>query len=245
MAPPAHFLRIALGLLVLAPACYDLPHIDPGPRWIDQFTSDAGMPTWGIFAGWTCGTEPVPMSADGGRPDAGTAGAAAAQARSADAAVGDAGDGGFRRMPCQLGAGDGDPHGLDQPFAFADASNDVEFTVTTQASSAVNFTAFHTFTFRAWVRGTGTTPLPPGTAFRVELVCSQNRGETLLAQNVGGITINGQTWDPPFFLDMAGFHPNSPCLTQIDGIRFVVGPGQNILPEVVGTVSLDSVGLQN
>ena len=114
-----------------------------------------------------------------------------------------------------------------------------------------------TFTFDAWLRGRGATPLPSGTVFRVELSCTQNPGATLLAQNVSGITINGQTWDDPFTLELAQFHPvttssnpkmtssNASCLGQIDGIRFVVRPGQNDLPEVVGTVSLDSVGVAN
>jgi hypothetical protein len=240
----------AATLLALA-GCADLPTVDPGPRWIDQFDVDAGVPSWDVFAGWTCGTEPVrsTVSTSDGGADAGSPDGAAADGGSGDAAPADASAGGGPRMACQRGDGDGDAHGLDQPFAFADTSNDIEFTVTTEATSgSVDFTGFHTFAFGAWLRGPASTPLPPGTVFRVELQCSKNKGETLLAQNVSDIMPNAQTWDTsrrPLsqFLFMLPSSTAS-CLSQIDGIRFVVRPGQNNQPEVVGTLSLDSIRLE-
>jgi hypothetical protein len=250
-AGSAQTLALAAALLALG-GCYNLPTVDPGPRWIDQFNDDAGVPSWNVFGAWTCGTERVPSTAgtsDGGA-DAGFADAAAANVVSADAALADAGAGGGPRMACQLGSGDGDPHGLDQPFAFADTSNDIEFTVTTQATAgAVDFTGFHTFAFDAWLRGPASAPLPTGTVFRVELSCSKNQSEIVLAQNVSDIMTNAQTWDTsrrPLaqFLFMLTSSTTS-CLSQIDGIRFVVRPGQNNQPEVVGTLSLDNIRLEN
>jgi hypothetical protein len=251
-AASARTLALAATLLAFA-GCDNLPTVDPGPRWIDQFSDDAGVPSWNAFGTWTCGTEPVPSTAatsDGGGADAGLGDAAPADAASADAALADAGAGGGPGMPCQMGPGDGDAHGLDQPFAFPDTSNDTEFTVTTQATSGtVDFTGFHTFVFDAWLRGPATAPLPAGTVFRVELRCSKNQGEKLLAQNVSDILTNAQTWDTSHrplaqFLFMLSSSTAS-CLSQIDEIRFVVRPGQNNEPEVVGTLSLDSVRLEN
>jgi len=242
---PVSALSIALGALVLTPACYDLPHADPGPRWIDQFR-DAAMPTWGVFAPWTCGTERVMSPALGGS-DAGSADAAPTAIASADAAIADTGDGGLR-MPCQSGPGDGDGPGLEQPFAFADSSNNLEFTVATQAASPVDFTGFHQFVFSANLSTPSTAPLPTGTVFSVELECTKNPGETVLTQNVG-ITINAQGWDT-FRLYLAQFtamltSSNGSCLSQIDVIRFVVKPGKNNRPEVAETLSLDNISLQN
>lgn len=254
---PASALLLVLGALVLAPACYNLPHIDPGPRWIDQFNSDAGMPTptWGAFAEWTCGTErapnPAPGGSDGGGADGGPADAAAAQAALAAAAVVDAGGDGGLPMACQMGPGDGKGRGLVQPFAFADSSNDVQFTVTTQATSGpVDFTGFHQFVFSANLTTPSTAPLPAdSTVFQVELNCSKNRGEIVLTQEVNNIKINAQGWHP-FRLPLAQFQSmlmssNGPCLSQIDGIRFVVIPGMNAQPQVAGTLSLDNISLQN
>ena len=88
-----------------------------------------------------------------------------------------------------------------------------------------------------------------GTVLRVELVCSKHQGEIVLSQNASDISINAQNWDTsrrPLadFLFMKTSSTAS-CLNQIDGIRFVVSPGQNDQPEVVGTLSLDSIRLEN
>lgn len=253
-------LALAAGLLASV-SCYNLPTVDPGPRWIDQFSDDAGVPSWNAFGGWTCGTEPVPSTtgpSDGGA-DAALADADAANVVSADAALADAGAGGGPRMACQLGSGDGDAHGLDQPFAFADASNDIQFTVTSQATAGpVDFTGFRTFAFDAWLRGPASAPLPAGTVFRVELHCSRNQGQTpvnqgqtFVFQNVSDIMTNAQTWDTShrplaqFLFMLPTSNAPASCLSQIDGIRFVVRPGQNDQSQVVGTISLDNVRLEN
>jgi hypothetical protein len=240
---------LALGVLILAPACYTLPHIDPGPRWIDEFNADAGMtPTWNVFTAWTCGTRQTPplpqvghdgAANDGGGPDARAPSPAPSDAGAADA--------GSPRMLCQTGDG-----ALVQPFAFADTSNNVEFTAETKTLSGttVDFTGFHQFVFSANLTTPSTAPLPVvGTVFQVELDCSGNQNESVLTQKVPDFMLNAQGLDP-FFLDLAQFHFNvnsstGSCLSQIDRIRFVVKPGQNDQPEVAGTLSLDNISLQN
>jgi hypothetical protein len=192
-----------------------------------------------------------PTTSDGGA-DAGLTDAAAASAGAADAAVADGGDAGSLGMPCQRGSGDGDSHGLVQPFAFDDSSNDVEYTVTTHATSgSVDFTSFKDFVFDARLMYPTATPLPPGTGLRVELICMKNQGENFVTQDVPiADRINAQTWGPPFRLHLAQFQfmltsAIGSCLSQVDGIRFVVSPGQNDQPAVVGTLSLDNISLQN
>jgi hypothetical protein len=243
---PLSALSIALGALAVAPGCYNLPYVDPGPRWIDQFTpldGTAGLPppTWAAFSPWTCGItltsspDAGPVETDGGSTDVGR-------------------DGG-QPANCLPGPGDtthypGDTGGLEAPFAFSDSANDSGFAVSTQATlGTVDFTGFHQFVFSANLTTPSTAPLPQGTVFQVELDCSKNRGETVLTQTVD-ITINAQGWQLPFRLDLAQFHSvltssNNSCLSQIDGISFVVIPGMNDQPEVAGTLSLDNISLQN
>jgi hypothetical protein len=240
---------MALAALVLGPACYNLPHVDPGPRWIDQFNRQDGSaalapPTWTVFSPWTCGTIFT------GTPDAGQV--------ETDGGIVDAGiDAGQPTTACPLGPGDStnytnppDVSGLEAPFDFSDSRNDFGFAVSTQATSGtVNFTGFHYLQFSA-ILTIPLMPLPSGIVFQVELGCSKNFGETVITQEVTELNINAQSWHrPPFRLDLSQFGSalvtsNGSCLSQIDTIRFVVIPGMD-QPEVIGTLSLDNISLQN
>jgi hypothetical protein len=233
---------MALAALVLGPACYNLPHVDPGPRWIDQFNRRDGSaalapPTWTAFSPWTCGTT-FRGTADAGQVES-------------DGGTTDAGIDGGQPTACLPGPGDGDTSGLEAPFAFSDAANDLGFAVSTQASAPVDFTGFQTLVFSANLSAPSTPPLP-GAVFQVELDCSKNLGQTSITQEVTNLKTNGQPWQDPFHLYLAQFHSaltlsNGSCLRQIDGIRFVVIPGMvdSAQPDVIGTLLLDNVSLQN
>jgi hypothetical protein len=242
----AHLSVIAA--LVGAPGCYSLPYVDPGPRWIDQFNNDGGAlapPSWAVFDTWTCGTRPTPKTGSGA--DGGVTGSISAPAQAADAAIPDGGNDGGVRVTCQAGQGL-----LEQPFAFDASSNDVEYTVETHTSSgSVDFTGFPQFVFNAKLAAPLTAPLPGGTVFEVELDCTKNLNDPAVTQDVPDITnhINAQGLILSR-LYLSQFQStvtssNGPCLSQIDGIRFVITPGQNDLPAVTGTFSLDDVSLQD
>jgi hypothetical protein len=248
---------VFVAALLLAPGCYNLPYVDPGPRWIDKFDADGGVlapPSWAAFADWTCGTRPAPNSrtgADGGVADGDIADAAAHadSAVPADATVADAGSDGGTRTACRPGP----TSGLAQPFAFADSSNDVEYTVEThtRTGATVDFTSFRQFVFSANLSAPAATPLPVGTVFEVELDCSKNQTETSVSQKVPAVITNINAQGLILSrLDLSQFQfdfmsSNGSCLSQIDRIRFALEPGQNDQPQVTGTLALDDVSLQN
>jgi len=241
---PLSALLIALGALVLASACNNLPHVDPGPRWIDLFnkldaSSALAAPSWTVFSPWTCGTTFT------GAPDGGT-----------DGGIADAGVEAGQPRACLPGPGDTthypeDPSGgLEAPFAFSDSANDFGFAVSTHApSGTVDFSGFRQLVFSASLT-TPSTPALPGAVFQVELDCTKDQGQKAITRQVT-VTINAQRWqEPPFRLDLSQFQSalmssNGSCLSQIDGIRFLVIPGMSDQPDVIGTLFLDNVSLQN
>lgn len=235
-----------IAALVGPTGCYNLPYVDPGPRWIDRFNNDndggaLGRPSWAAFGPWTCGTRPTLKTADGGVTDSG-----GTLAQAADAAVPDAGNEGGVRTNCQPGQG-----GLEQPFSFDDSSNDLEYTIETHTGGpTVDFTGFPQFVFNAKLAAPAMAPLPDGTVFEVELDCT-NDTTGAVTQDVPDLTthVNAQTLILSR-LYLSQFQStlmssNGSCLSQIDGIRFVITPGQNDLPAVGGTFWLDDVSLQD
>jgi hypothetical protein len=233
---PTAFLKLALAASLLSGAgCYNLPTVDPGPRWIDQFNS-LTMPTWEVFGPWSCVTSPI-GSPDAGSPDAG--------------GVGDC----PRPSP-----GDGDANGLAAPFDLPDSSNDLSFTLATStapAGTVVDFTGFKWFVFSAKLESTfpSTAPIPIATTeLKVELTCKGNSPNDAstddpATQTAMEVQVDATSWKL-VRLALSGFELKSTsfthaCLAAIDGIRFVVVPGNNDLPSVAGTLSLDNISLQN
>jgi hypothetical protein len=244
-------LPFALAAALLAGAgCYNLPTVDPGPRWIDQFNRDPrnpgqlGTPSWAVFSPWTCGTSPLDQP-DGGQP--------AVDAGPMDGGI-DAGAG----AACQAGPGDNadyhdDPSGLMAPFQFADSANNLEFAVstTTVSGGTVDFTGFKQLVFSAKLKSASPSSgtLPATTSFHVELDCTRNSTDPAATQTINNLQIDNPTWQVfrpelnQFIVTLTS--GNQACLSIVDGIRFVVVPGDNDQPLVSGTLSLDNVSLQN
>jgi hypothetical protein len=243
---PAGAIRLAtfLGVVTL-PACFSLPHIDPGNRVIADFAEeDAGLsPTWSVFGPWTCRAYVDPSPPTDGGQDGGS--------RSGDIDAGQA-------VTCdpQLGPGSADPsvptggaQHLVASFNIITADQPLDVDVATRTrSGSVNLTAFSQFLFDAKLGSTtpGAASLPPGTELKVELRCSgTNPYEPLVNQNFT-ISPEASSWKP-ITLPLNSFMGPSQrqsCLAAVDGIGFVVVPGSaQAGTQIAGMLQLDNVEL--
>jgi hypothetical protein len=237
-------LATLLGVLTL-PACFSLPHVDPGNRVIADFAEeDAGLnPTWTLFGPWSCSAyvDPSPP-ADGGQ-DGGS--------RSGDIDAGQA-------VTCkpELAPGSADPstpssgaQHLVTSFNIVTADQPVDVDVSTRTrSGTVNLTGFSQFLFDAMLGSTtpGAPSLPPGTEVKVELRCSSASPYAPLVNQDFTISLEATTWKP-ITLPLSSFMGASPrqsCLAAVDGIGFVVVPGSaQTGTQIAGKLRLDNIEL--
>jgi hypothetical protein len=249
--------RIAVvlaGTLLTAPGCYGLSKVDPGPRWIDDFS--APTPSWSVFAPWACGTYLVqaPNAPDGGLADGGMDGAM--DGGRADAATADAGLAPF--FPCPPGPGDvnivdaSSTRGLAFSFDLPSGLGAVAETTIAPPIGPVDFTGFQQFIFSAKLQSASTqTPLPSGTVLIVELGCLRNGNDNIASQVVPDtmLTRDSTAW-AEVHLPLSMFFTrqtslSQTCRSEVDSIRFKVPPGRTDVPTVAGTLALDNISLQN
>ena len=252
--------RLLLAAALLAtPACYDLGKVNPGARWIDNF-SGYPYPTWSLFQPWLCGTFAIPQPPpDGGARDGSIADGGSRDAGRAEAGP-DTGDGGGSPGTfCLAGPGDDvtnmnppDIHGLEWPFDLPGGEDDLGvFMQTSIAMGAqpIDVTGFKDLVFSARLESTSPkqNPVPLTTELRAELGCSRNGLDSVASQAVP-IEIDHQ-WTlfraPITMFDVKTMSLSQACLAEVDSIRFVVLPGNNEAPSIGGTLSIDNVQLQD
>ncbi len=248
---------LALAALPAIAACYDLNKVNPGPRWIDDF-STYPTPTWEAFSPWTCSVHVIEPQDLGIVADAGTDGGK----RDGGARDGGTRDGGADTAdasapapPCPQGAGETnaqDPRdvtGLQIPFQLRDAHQGL-YAESTARMGPVDFTGFKQLTFGARLDSAfpDSSPLPSGTELRVDLGCSRVSSYPA-TQVVSLFMIDTSTWTP-FRLDLSMFQVlqaslSQGCLSEVDSIRFLVAPGNTNRTAIDGTLFLDNISLQN
>jgi hypothetical protein len=225
------------------PACFDLQQVDPGPRFIDDFEGDGGLPTWNRFGAWSCRT--FTGSGDpGAPPDAG------AKADGGEPGEPDAGQ-------CHLAVqmpGDGDKRALRTDFELTDPPDSIrQFpaaeVVTRTTGGTVDVSGFAQLVFSAILESAPLpiTPLPSGTRFVVELGCSTFTGDPIATQTVA-LTL-GADWTE-LRLKLSDFTLKNmtrpqPCLALVDSIHFEVVPGLADGMSTGGSLFIDNISLQN
>lgn len=244
----------ALLSMALVPACFSLPHVDPGNRVLDDFDQDADlMPTWSAFGAWVCAPfiSPGRQAADGGQ-DGG--------ASSDDAGALASPDGG-QPASCGVGPGDGttpaNNHALVSTFDVVAPSGTDPFgvaitTMTIKPGAVVDLTGFTQILFDAQLYSTtlGRDMLPVGTVLEVELGCSTIVKDTTLDQSAN-VRIEAPGWPPnPLTLSLDAFSspamsPIRSCLGTVDSISFKVLLGRATAgTPISGTLQLDNVAFR-
>ena len=250
--------------VLFVPACFSLPKADV-TRVIDDFAPDAGLvdasleesgltPTWDVFGQWTCDAFVIPDPLNGGAgPDGGSLG---------DASPPLGPDGG-PPVICTVGTGENTfigKHALAATIDLAASTRTLGVAVTTRTApgTTVDFSAFQTFQFDAWLYSK--TNALQGALLTVELSCKANKDVDFLADQVAETVVAGAAgWGNQARLKLADFGvklPNGPlpdggqslpqseditqCLRAIDGISFRVAFNSGTNP-IAGTLLLDSI----
>jgi hypothetical protein len=246
--------------IAMVPACFSLPHVDPGNRVLDDFNEDADLtPTWSAFGPWVCAPfiSRAREGSDGGQ-DAGRDGG------QDGGSSGDAGqlanpDGG-QPVHCDVGQGAGD-NSADQALVstfdvLAPSGSDtfgVEVTTTTaNPGSVVDLTGFTQILFDAELYSTtvGQDVVPAGTLLEVELGCSRIAKNANVDQ-IANVRIEASSWPPnPFTLSLEVFSSPSvsatqACLGAVDSISFKVLLGRaTAAAPIAGTLKLDNIAFK-
>lgn len=230
---------------MVATACFDLPKIDPGTRFVADFNDGGLGSTWSRFGPWSCDTftnaTPNPGAGGSGGADAGQAA--------------DAGLASPESCQVSLEPGDDDPHALRIDFTLADPADGtrqlpgVEVVSRTAKGTTVDLTSFKDLVFDAILESApAPLALPGGTLFQVELGCSTIAYDNLATETIAGL-IPGAPW-VTFRAGLDEFFqmqtPLSPaCRSQIDSIHFIVKPGLADGASTAGTFHIDDITLQN
>jgi hypothetical protein len=241
--PPFSTVRLATLLAVVtSPACFSLPHVDPGNRVIADFAEqDAGLnPTWSRFDGWTCSAYVDPSPPRDGGQDGGGFG-------SGDVDAGQA----FTCTP-QLAPGSADPSApatgqhLVASFNITTTDHPLDVDVATATKSGpVNLAGFSQFIFDAKLGPTspGAASLPAGTELKVELRCSGISPYDPLVDQDFTLLPGATSWKP-ITLPLSSFLGPPRCLAAVDGIGFVLVPGSaQAGTQIGGVLELDNIEL--
>jgi hypothetical protein len=243
--------------IAIVPACFSLPHVDPGNRVLDDFNEDADLfPTWSAFGNWVCAPfisrarEGSDGGEDGGQ-DGGSSGDDAGQLATPD---------GGQPVRCDVGQGAGD-NSADQAIVstfdvLAPSGSDtfgVEVTTTTaNPGSVVDLTGFTQILFDAELYSTTLKQgmLPVGTLLEVEFGCSRIAKNTNVDQ-IANVRIEVPNWPPnPFTLSLNVFSSPSvsaiqACLGAVDSISFKVLLGRAAAgTPIAGTLKLDNIAFK-
>jgi hypothetical protein len=236
---------LVLGAPIVATACFDLPKIDPGTRFVADFNDGGLGSTWSRFGPWSCDTftNAVPNAGAGGR---------------GGADAGQAADGGAGSPEtCQVSPepGDDDPHALRTDFTLGDPADGirqlpgVDVVSRTAKGTTVDLTGFKDLVFGAILESApAPLDLPSGTLFQVELGCS-----AIAYDNIATETITGVMFGAPWVTFRAGLDEfvqkqtslSPACRSQIDSIHFAVRPGLADGASTAGTLHIDNITLQN
>jgi hypothetical protein len=223
-------------LVLLLPACLNVPKLDPPPFVIDDFEDGDLVPRATAFAPWACQTVSSD-SVDGGAP------------AEADAAPAPPVDGGSTASCMrELSGGDNSCCALVASFnlpASTAGRHDDARVLTKTAPSPVDFTRFQTFVFSS-ILESPPGGLPSGTQLFVELGCSQlpPAGSRSAIQNVTFAVNSPWTASrlPMSMFTLDGAKMNEACLLAVDSIRFVVRPALGAQP-ALGALHIDNVYL--
>jgi hypothetical protein len=250
--PPFSPIRFATLLsIVTMPACFSLPHIDPGNRVLDDFDEDAGItqPTWSAFGGWKC--EAFMGSSPGG-PDAGQNGGPSGDVDAGQLANPDGG----QPVSCGVGPGSGSNSqalvsSFDVVAPAGAAPFGVEITTTTKSGS-VDLTNFTQFLMDAELYSTtmGQAMLPSGTNLEVDLGCSKTTLKGTPINQTVNIRTEALGWSPVPALTLEMFSPKlgslvRTCLAEVDRISFKVLLGPAAAgTQIAGTLKLDNIAFK-
>jgi hypothetical protein len=244
--------------IAVVPACFSLPHVDPGHRVLDDFNEDADLvPTWSAFGKWVCapfisrGREGRDAGQDGGQ-NGGSSGDDAGQLATPD---------GGQPVSCGLGPGAGTSAATNQALVWtfdvlaptgSDAFGVAVTTTTAKPGAVVDLTGFTQVLFDGQLYSTTLKRdmLPAGTVLEVELGCSTIVNETAVDQSAN-VNVEATTWPPnPISLSLDMFNsgstlPIQSCLSSVDHISFKVLLGRAAAgTPIAGTLELDNIAFK-
>jgi hypothetical protein len=221
----------ALTLLTL-PACFSLPHVDPGNRVLDDFDEDAGLvPTWSAFSEWGCTTfwqDAGLANPDGGQPVSCDVGpGAGSKSLSNQALVATI------NVVAPIGT---DPFGAE--------------TTTRTRSGSVNLSGFTHLLFDTQLYFTmvGQAMLPSGPELKIAFGCSTNMDLKVTPDEKADITIDARGWQQNISLALNPPPPSTltqSCLSLVDSITFKVFIGSAATgTPIAGTLELDNISFR-